>query len=373
MTGSPSRAAAGGSYCRELERHAVACSCAAALGDRDCRRLLLGAGSAEAAPQTRCSLANGCYALGVGSPQQFVAKSGDGYRASAGSVGSAEVFRMQATALGTYLLYGKAPDFLALVSDALGTQTRVAPAQAPSPSADWEVRGTPGAFTISSVGRGKFLAVGGGGELRPGEAGEAAKFSFVPASGCAVYPEVEVNADGEPGRGKPLYGEVVGTVDPHTHMMQFEAMSGRIWCGRVWDPYGAPSALVDCPDHEGSGSAVDAVVAGEGPHETRGWPTFREWPTFNSRTHQQLYYKWLERTYKSGLRVFINLFNGNQVLCDLYPYKRTPCNEMEDVMGRRRAVYGVRRGRVRFVAVTTRSIAKRPRLLRRYVKLAGLR
>lgn len=301
--------------------------------------LLLGAGSAEAAPQDRFSLANGCFALGVGSPQQFVAKSGTGYRATAGSVGGAEVFRMQATALGTYLLYGKARDFLGLEAASLGTPERIAPVQRPSPSTEWEVRGGEGAFTLSSVGQGKHLAVAAGGELRPGAAGDAARFSFVPATGCAEYPEVELNATGTPGRGSPSYGEVVGTVDPHAHPMQYEAIGGRIWCGRVWDPYGAPSALVDCPDHEGSGSAVDAVVAGEGPHETRGWPTFREWPTFNSRTHQQLYYKWLERSYKAGLRVFINLFNGNQVLCDLYPYKRTPCNEMEDVKNQIRRTY----------------------------------
>jgi hypothetical protein len=39
----------------------------------------------------------------------------------------------------------------------------------------------------------------------------------------------------------------------------------------------------------------------------------------------------------------------------------------------RRFIYGVRRGRVSFVAVADRSVARRPRLLVRYIRMAGLR
>jgi hypothetical protein len=38
-----------------------------------------------------------------------------------------------------------------------------------------------------------------------------------------------------------------------------------------------------------------------------------------------------------------------------------------------RFVYGTRRGRVRYVAVVDRGLAARPRLLRAYLRLAGLR
>lgn len=41
--------------------------------------------------------------------------------------------------------------------------------------------------------------------------------------------------------------------------------------------------------------------------------------------------------------------------------------------GGRRMVYGVRRGRVRFVAVASRSVAAKRSTLRRYVRLAGVR
>jgi hypothetical protein len=287
--------------------------------------------------QTRFSVVNGCYALRSRSLNRLVAKGGGGYTASAGSPDQAERFRMQATALGSYLLYGTARDFLAIDRGALGTDNRIAPAQRPSPAADFELRGGSDGFTLTAGDR--SVALGGGGVLRAGSSSEAERFDFVAASGCPAYPEVELNTTGEPARTTPSYGEVFGTVDPHTHMMQYEAIGGRIWCGRPWHPYGAPHALVDCPDHEGSGSIVDQAVAGEGPHETQGWPTFRYWPNFNSRTHQQLYYKWLERSHKAGLRVFLNLFNEGQVLCDLYPYKRTPCNEMEGVRNQIRRIY----------------------------------
>jgi len=41
--------------------------------------------------------------------------------------------------------------------------------------------------------------------------------------------------------------------------------------------------------------------------------------------------------------------------------------------GGRRFVYGMRRGRVRYVAVATRSAARTPKGLRRYLRIARLR
>src|SRR2546428_13707345 len=79
--------------------------------------------SARAAP-TRYSLASGCYSLRSLALGQLVGKSAGGYRAS-GDV-APEVFRMQATQLGRYLLYGSRGDFLAL-----GSQNDVVSATAP--------------------------------------------------------------------------------------------------------------------------------------------------------------------------------------------------------------------------------------------------
>src|SRR4051794_34705488 len=59
----------------------------------------------------RYALVHGCYALQA-ADGKFVAKAGDGYAATAGDAASAEAFRMQATRLGSYMLYGRGKDYL---------------------------------------------------------------------------------------------------------------------------------------------------------------------------------------------------------------------------------------------------------------------
>lgn len=81
----------------------------------------------------RYSLAGGCYGLRSETLGRFVTKAGGAYSASAGAVGDAEPFRMQATTLGRYLFYGPSSDFMA----AQGGGTVAAPE--PSDAADWTV------------------------------------------------------------------------------------------------------------------------------------------------------------------------------------------------------------------------------------------
>lgn len=119
-------------------------------------------------------------------------------------------------------------------------------------------------------------------------------------------------------------------------MMAFEFLGGRARCGRPWHPYGVDQALVDCPDHEpgGHGAILESVLSGGDPvtgHNTDGWPTFEGWPKHDSLTHEQVYYKWLERAWRGGQRMFVNLLVDNNQLCKLYPYKRNSCNEMDGV------------------------------------------
>ena len=82
------------------------------------------AGAGAAAAPTRYTLANGCYAL-QGSSGQVVA--------------GGDHVRMQATTLGSYLLYRPDHTFLATHDDG-----SVAPDQRPSPAADWRVTEAPG-------------------------------------------------------------------------------------------------------------------------------------------------------------------------------------------------------------------------------------
>ena len=216
--------------------------------------------AAAAGEDRRYALANGCYALRPQSADGFVAKAAGGYSASAASVGAAEGFRMQATDLGSYLFYGRGRDFMAA-----GALDVVAPAGGASPSADWRVDANPdGTFKIALPSSGKALALTAG-RLVVTDPANAGAFSFEPADGCAVYPEVDTSASGQPFAGATGWGEVKGMIDLHLHMTAFEFLGGRAHCGRPWHRYGAPYALVDCADHQvgnGCGAVLENALYG---------------------------------------------------------------------------------------------------------------
>ena len=296
----------------------------------------------------RYALANGCFALRSQSLGNFVAKGDGGYRASAATVGEAEPFRLKATELGQYMLYGRAGDFVARggqePTDLLGgaPPNRVKPAARPSADADWRVEvAGPGTFRIHlPAANDKVLATTGNRAdlvlADPASAGEAAVFAFEAADGCPEFPEPQVNATGDPRTGSTSFTEVRGLVDAHIHMMAFEFLGGGAHCGRPWDRYGVTVALVDCADHgpDGRGAVLENVLYKDPTrgHDTVGWPTFRDWPHPRSLTHEQTYYTWLERAWRGGLRVYVNLLVDNAVLCEVYPVgRRNSCNEMDGV------------------------------------------
>jgi hypothetical protein len=290
---------------------------------------------APSGEDARYEIAGGCYALRSRATGKLVSnEAGDGaYRATADDLAGAELFRMQATALGTYLLYGTRRDFAAAADGGA-----VARDGEPTADAVWRVDDAGGgSFRLVSTSTGRALAAGSGGRLAlAAPEGDASLFAFEPAQACAEYPEVSTSAVGEPARGPSPYGEVRGWVDAHIHMMAFEFLGGRAHCGRPWHPFGVTHALVDCPDHYPNGAAAvleNTLSRGApvGTHDPVGWPTFKDWPHYRSLTHEQTYWKWLERAWLGGLRVYVNLFVENAVLCDVYPYKQNSCNEMDSV------------------------------------------
>ena len=300
--------------------------------------LLLGASAApaDAAPASvdgRYAIAGGCFALRSQALGRLVAKSADGgYAASAEQVAGAEPFRMQATDLAKYLFYGPRADFLGTDS-----QGKVTSAPTPSETADWRVEDAgAGAFRIT-LPSGKVLSASpGSGALVATDAmaaGPQSEFSFVKAGGCAVYPEIDTNTVGEPARGATPFGDVTGYMDGILHLMAFEFIGGSLHCGRPWHPYGVAYALVDCPDHapNGLGAAAENALSFGNPvhtHDPSGWPTFTGWPTAPSLTHEQVYYKWLERAWRGGQRLIVDVMVDNAALCEVYPLKRNPCDEM---------------------------------------------
>jgi microsomal dipeptidase-like Zn-dependent dipeptidase len=163
----------------------------------------------------------------------------------------------------------------------------------------------------------------------PGE-----EHSHAEASAVASPPDAEVNVRGAPYRGTTSHTEVRGLLDGHLHAMAFEFLGGQVHCGRPWHPEGIAKALVDCPDHEpnGEGAVLENTISNGSPvgtHDTDGWPTFKGWPRPRSLTHEMTYHRWVERAWRGGLRVLVELLVENEVLCTVYPLKRTNCNEMD--------------------------------------------
>lgn len=257
----------------------------------------------SAVPADRYAMAGGCYTL-----------------AAAGSTFGPYYFK--ATRLGGYLLHTPAGELSA-------PGLAVAPAAKPTAASDWTATQVAGGFRFD-LGAGKVLTVSGGKLVR----GAGTTFALRTASGCPSYPEAAINVTGDPFAGETTYQEVRGFVDAHTHGMAFEFLGGSVHCGRPWHAYGAPYALVDCPDHtltQGKGALLESVLSNKASHDPVGWPTFKDWPAPESLTHEGTYYRWLERAWRGGQRVFVNLLVENNKLCQLYPIKRNSCDDMDSI------------------------------------------
>jgi microsomal dipeptidase-like Zn-dependent dipeptidase len=271
------------------------------------------------------SYAGTCRVLKDETTGGFVARDTLGYVANA-SQAAATPFRMQATALGSYLFYGSAGEMpQADVADTVTATTT------PGPPADWRVATSGGRLRFTSVSSGRGLTVAALGRLGQSAAIET-RWSLVAATGCTAFPEVEVNATGTPFTGTAV-SPARGYLDAHAHVGAFEFLGGRFHCGRPWSPYGVTVALKDCPDHEPDGAGAIAenfFVNGTptGTHDTGGWPTFAGWPRPESLTHEGTYWKWIERAWRGGLRIIVQDLVENRALCEIYPLKQNDCNEM---------------------------------------------
>ena len=283
--------------------------------------------------QTRYSLAGGCWAIQPVSGG-FLQRAGAGYNDLGTAPPRSEAFRLQATTLGRYLLYGSKAEFLAA-----GDGDAIVAANAPSPAADWAVVGKgDGQFEIRNSATDRPLlrrADGVVAQGSPGQSDRTTLFGFENSSGCAVYPEISLNATGKPRGGSTPFTEATGMADMHNHVSAFEFLGGRAHCGKPWDAYGVAYALVDCPDHypNGAGAILENLFYGNPArtHDPVGWPTFKSWPAYDSLTHEQTYYRWLERAWMGGERLMVNNLVENGVLCRLYPYKQNSCDEMDAV------------------------------------------
>jgi hypothetical protein len=303
------------------------------------------AGPVQAAPLTehvpsatsQYSLAGGCFVLRSQHNSMYAVKAGAGYTATAATAAAAEPFRMQPTDLGKYLLYGPGEDFMG--RNALTNAVEVA--GAPSDNTDWTVAPDGSAFRMTVAGN-RELAVGAANALVTVAAGSPTSASFfrfelVDDARCADYPEAEVNITGPLPTDQAPGSQVNGTVETHMHGMAYEFLGTAAHCGDPWHRFGAPVALLDCVDHgpTGCSAVLEQALSGPGCHDPGGWPTFAGWPRHTQYTHEQSYYKWVERAWRGGLRIWVNLMVENRVLCELYPLPSPGttknCNEMDSV------------------------------------------
>ncbi len=270
-------------------------------------------------PTDRYNMFNACYGL------RSTATGGWLSGTSFGSTSTRLYFKP--TDLGSYLLYSTAGTYLG--RDLLG---RVAYVSKAGPTSNW---------TVTQAGRGQFrLQLAGSGYLAVSDKNAAtfapapnARTQFTPhrREGCRAFPEVQVNVTGNPAGGVTGFQEARGYVDAHTHGMAFEFLGGDVHCGRPWSPWGVETALKDCPDHTltaGAGAVMEAFLSGKVTHDPVGWPTFKDWPAPGSLTHEGTYYKWMERSWRAGQRILVNLLVENNQLCQLYPLKRNSCDDM---------------------------------------------
>jgi hypothetical protein len=275
------------------------------------------------------SFAGGCHVLKDETTGRFVGRDTLGWVANVPQ-SRATKFTTQATALGRYLLYGTGGQ-----QPAAGPADLVTTTTTPGPTADWTVAARERRISFRNVSNGRGLTVNSAGRLATG-AGAEARWSFVAATGCTAFPEAQVNASGTPFRGSSPTSTVRGFVDAHGHLAAFQFLGGLFHCGRPWSPYGVTVALRDCTDHQPNGAGAVAenfFTSGSpvGTHSTQGWPAFDGWPRPESLTHEGTYWKWLERAWRGGQRIIVNLLVQNRALCEIYPLKNSACNDMESV------------------------------------------
>lgn len=304
---------------------------AACSGSDDASPEAPGGGSARQQPVTKYDMANDCFVLKAKAGGRYAVQAGDGsYQAVATTRAGGEPLFMKPTALGRYLLSARDTTLLALSGAGIGS------ADSAGAAAEWVVETTSdGDFTLTSGLNGKALAIdAASGGLIQAEAPSA--FRFERASGCTPFPEITVNASGEGFKGTLADGQVLGFADAHVHISATEFLGGAHY-GNPFHRFGVAHALGDCKERHGDNGSQDLVgnLYATDPlaqHDTQGWPTFVSWPAAHSLTHEGMYYKWVERAWKAGLRIMVNELVENEVLCTLNStakLKPQSCNEMD--------------------------------------------
>jgi microsomal dipeptidase-like Zn-dependent dipeptidase len=313
------------------------------------------------------AFAHGCYAIDATAPgstdTRWLAAAADGnsFAFSARSVEEGAHFFLQPSDLATYLLFDGESHYLVSEDGTLGRAAKldsdvlliddsyVSPAE-------WVLEVSahdPTRFQLRHYRTQKYLTKDG----LTDDAVQAAVIALYPTTGCATFPELTVDAEGTVTPRKWPDGDVFGFVDTHTHLFSnFGFGGGGIFHGSPFHRLGVEHALPSCATFHGDEGRSDLVgyaFAGLGEldtdtlldifvkrqtptfdHHPEGYPEFTDWPNAWKRaTHQTQYYRWIERAYRSGLRLMVQHATTNSVLCELIvglvaQSVRYSCNDM---------------------------------------------
>ena len=311
--------------------------------------------------------AHGCFAMDATDPgsddtRWLVADaSGEEFGFTARAAEDGSRFRLQPTDLGTYLFYDTDGGYLVAVDGQLERHTVLESDVSLTDDgfvspAEWEILESPDdpdRLQLRHIATGEFLTRTG----LDAEASRAAVVALYPQGGCAEFPELTLDAEGDVEPRAFEDGSLYGIADTHSHLLSnFAFGGGGVFHGAPFHRLGVEHALGDCSTYHGSdgrrdlfgwgfdeGDSVDsdallaAFLAGSTPgfnHDTAGYPEFTEWPNAHaSATHQAQYYRWLERAYRAGLRLVVQHATSNEVICDFLVGLRAQsvrysCNDM---------------------------------------------
>ncbi|HZP11920.1 MAG TPA: hypothetical protein VFB36_05820 [Nevskiaceae bacterium] len=275
---------------------------------------------ATGAPLSRYDMANRCFVAKANGA--YIARDGASLIANAPSADAAEHFYMKPAGLGRYIFYTKDAQYMTAASNA-----GVSCTGSPADGSDWTVNGDQGQFTATALDR--QLSLDDSKHLGLGTV--PASLQFEPSEGCTEYPEMPVDVTG-PAFKNAANGPVIGFAEVHSHMGMGSEMSdgsghvgpsaGGGMYGQAINRFGVVEALKNCEGMHGPDGILSGenIVLDQNPtetHDTVGWPTFIGWPQRDSELHQQMYYKWVERAYRAGLRTMVIHGTNIEALCNV--------------------------------------------------------
>ncbi len=181
-----------------------------------------------------------------------------------------------------------------------------------------------------------------GGSANPAQISSSGTCASLPLASTA-----EPGTNATPAASGPSCA-LTGYADIHVHMFAHLAHGGGVFVGKPYDTTGGitealkqdygtnldlvkkdggalpspscPSFLPNCGSKlfHGDHTLIDDTVGvgtNDTPKSNLGAPIFNGWPAWTSTSHQQVYYKWLERAWQGGLRLMTMLAVTNEALC----------------------------------------------------------